>query len=122
MIILFAVYCGRLLKTVFFLRIILTIYQAIIDFDYVVADGINKIVFDNRLTTPHPPDKIWLLDPDNYADFARINLKNYLGNSLTNGSYALTVFLLNQQTEKNILYTDLDSNDNAFINNFLQAF
>jgi flagellar biosynthesis component FlhA len=83
-----------------------SIFQSIIDFDYVVADGINNIVFDSRLTTLKEPGEEWLQDPGNTADFIRLNLKQYISSMLTNNSYSLYVYLLDRQMEDRILKMD----------------
>ncbi|HEY6977065.1 MAG TPA: FHIPEP family type III secretion protein, partial [Chitinophagaceae bacterium] len=88
------------------LRNIESIFQSIIDFDYVVADGINNIVFDSRLTTLKEPGDEWLHDPGNTADFVRLNLKQYISSMLTNNSYSLYVYLLDRQMEEKILKMD----------------
>jgi len=88
------------------LRNIESIFQSIIDFDYVVADGVNNIVFDSRLTTLKEPDDEWLHAPGNIADFVRLNLKQYISSILTNSSYSLHAYLLDKQMEDLILKMD----------------
>jgi hypothetical protein len=88
------------------LRNIESIFQSIIDFDYIVADGVNNIVFDSRLTTLKEPDDEWLHDPGNIADFVRLNLKQYISSILTNSSYSLHAYLLDKQMEDRILKMD----------------
>ncbi|MEP6512802.1 MAG: FHIPEP family type III secretion protein [Parafilimonas sp.] len=87
------------------LRNMESIFQSIVDFDYIVADGMNNIVFDSRLTTLTEPDEEWLKNPDNIADFARINLKHYISSAATNSSYSLSVYLLDPEIEKLIINT-----------------
>ncbi len=87
------------------LRNIESIFQSIVDFDYIAADGMNNIVFDSRLTTITEPDEEWLKNPDNIADFARINLKQYISSAATNSSYSLSVYLLDPEIEKLISNT-----------------
>jgi type III secretory pathway component EscV len=88
------------------LRNIESIFQSIIDFDYVVADGFNNIVFDSRLTTLKEPVrngcKILVTQPI----FVRLNLKQYISSMLTNNSYSLYVYLLDRQIEERILKMD----------------
>jgi type III secretion protein V len=79
------------------LRLIL---EKVLDYDYVLADDLAQIVFDERLTAPTVPDAAWLDDPANLAAFVRTGLKHYLSHKHTKGQNALLVNLLDLKLEQ----------------------
>lgn len=87
------------------------ILQSILEFDYVVADGRQYIVFDVRLTTPHEPDARWLNDPVNTCSFVRTNLKHYISHKYTRGQSVLDVYLLDPAIEELLLTDELPETD-----------
>lgn len=87
------------------------ILQSVLEFDYVVADGRQYIVFDVRLSTPHEPDASWLNDPINTCSFVRTNLKHYISHKYTRGQSVLDVYLLDPAIEALLLTDELSETD-----------
>ncbi|NII24789.1 hypothetical protein HB364_06855 [Pseudoflavitalea sp. X16] len=97
------------------------ILQSILEFDYVVADGQEYIVFDVRLTTRHEPGASWLNDPVNTCSFVRTNLKHYISHKHTQGQSVLPVYLLDPDIERQLLADILPATDAAHIKQAISA-
>lgn len=75
------------------------IYQALIDYDTIVADGRNLIIFDERNTALSTPPDNWLRDPAVLATYLRTHLKAQISHQLTRGQTTLIVYLLDPDVE-----------------------
>jgi hypothetical protein len=82
------------------LRNLRRILEAMLDFDHVVVDAANLIVFDPRLPTANPPTEEWLRDPAHIAAFVRTDLKRAISHQHTRGQASLIVFLLEPEAER----------------------
>jgi len=75
------------------------ILQAIVDYDYIVADDSKYIVFDTRLTAHVRPSSAWLYDPINITSYVRAAMKRYISRKYTRGQNTLIVELLDWEIE-----------------------
>jgi len=82
------------------LRNLRRILEAMLDFDYVVVDAANLIVFDPRLPTANPPTEEGLRDPARIAAFVRTDLKRAISHQHTRGQATLVVYLLEPEAER----------------------
>jgi flagellar biosynthesis component FlhA len=78
------------------------ILYAALDFDMIETDP-RFIVFDNRLSSPVPPEAAALQDPANVAAFVRMELKRQLSHLTMGGRNTLVVYLLSPDAERYIL-------------------
>ncbi len=76
-----------------------SILQALIDFDYIVVDDSQEIVFDPRLAARRVPSGSWLQDPVTLAEFVRIHLKRYISHKYTQGQFNLLAYLVDPEIE-----------------------
>lgn len=90
-----------------------SILEQILDYDYVVADSLRHIVFDDRLSVGEQPDQAWLDDPVHVASYARTKMKRTITHKFTRGSNTLLVYLLSYDFERmlaaNIVYSHRDA-------------
>ena len=78
------------------LRLIL---EALLDFDYIVADDASMIVFDERLTMFPSGDPAAVRDPLALAAFVRTRMKEQLSHKLGRGGKTIAVYLLDPKLE-----------------------
>ena len=78
------------------LRLIL---ESLLDYDYIVIDPAEFIVFDARMPSSRQPDEAWLNDPSNLASFVRSRMKRYISHKYTRGRNTLVVYLLDREIE-----------------------
>jgi type III secretion protein V len=76
------------------------ILQAIVDYDYIVTDDSQFIIFDPRLVAHQEPGEDWLYDPVNLAAFIRTTMKRYISYKYTRGQNTLVVYLLDSEIEQ----------------------
>ncbi|MFX0194478.1 MAG: FHIPEP family type III secretion protein [Candidatus Hodarchaeota archaeon] len=82
------------------LRLIL---EWMLDYDYIVTDPYNYIIFDDRMPTSREPDEAWLRDPVNLASFVRVGMKRYISSKYARGGNTLVVYLLDREIEESLL-------------------
>ena len=75
------------------------ILEAIVDFDYIVADPATLIVFDDRLPMATEPDAEKLEDPSTLVAFVRMCLRRTISHLYTSGRNSLRVYLVDAALE-----------------------
>lgn len=88
------------------LRLIL---EALLDFDFIVADGLNHIIFDDRFPVHKDPDSQWLANARTLTQYVRSRMKRYLSHKYTRGQSTLVVYLVDPEIERSLLALDPDS-------------
>jgi flagellar biosynthesis component FlhA len=81
------------------LRNLRLVLELMLDFDHIVTDDSEFIIFDDRLPTHISPDKAWLDDPENLTAFIRTGLKRYISYKYTRGGNTLVVYLVDREIE-----------------------
>lgn len=76
------------------------IMEAILESDYVVADALKYIVFDERIPLPAKANSGWETNTELVAEFVRTRLKRYISHKYTKGQSTLMVYLLDPEIEK----------------------
>ncbi len=93
----------QLLAEALSMRNLRQVLQAMLDFDYIVADSAKHIIFDARLSVQAPPTPAWLNDPANITAYVRTMMKNYISHKYTRGQSTLIVYLLDPTIEQRLL-------------------
>lgn len=88
------------------LRLIL---EWLLDYDYIVSDSAQFIIFDNRLPLHEKPSAHQIIHPANLTSFVRTGLKRYISHKYTRGGNTLVVYLLDPQIERLLPKCDSDS-------------
>jgi type III secretion protein V len=76
------------------------ILQALVDFDFIVVDDSQYILFAPWLPTRTEPAPEYSRDPVALAAQARATMKNYITHKYTRGSWSLPVYLLDPKIEQ----------------------
>lgn len=79
------------------LRVIL---EWIVDYDYIITDPSQYIIFDDRLPVHQEPDKAWLINAVHLTSFVRSGMKRYISHKYTQGQSTLIVYLLDPDIER----------------------
>jgi hypothetical protein len=76
------------------------IFEAVLDFDYVVVPApTQSIILDDRLPIDRPPSAEWLAEPLNIAQFIRTRMPNEISAKYTEGWNSLSVFTIAPEVE-----------------------
>jgi type III secretion protein V len=81
------------------LRLIL---EQMLDYDYIITNPAELIIFDDRLPTVVQPDETWLNDSTNLTSFVRTGMKRYISHKFKRGQNTLIVYLLDPAIEEMI--------------------
>lgn len=76
------------------------ILEAILESDYIIADGHKYIIFDERIPVFAGFEIDWKHKAENVAEFVRTKLKNYISHKYTKGQSTLVVYLLDAVIER----------------------
>ena len=79
------------------LRLIL---ERLLDYDYIISDPSQYIIFDDRLPVLQEPDQTWINDPRNITAFVRTGMKRQISYKYTRGGNTMVVYLLDPRIEK----------------------
>jgi hypothetical protein len=75
------------------------ILEAIIASDFIIADGNQYIIFDERIPVKRADAKDWKDRAENVLEFVRIRMKRYISHTYTAGQSTLLVYLLDPEIE-----------------------
>ena len=82
------------------IRNLRTILERLIDYDYIVADINQVIIFDERLPADQPPNPAWINDPDNLVAFLRMGLQRQITYKYTKGRNTMAVYVVDPEIER----------------------
>jgi len=78
------------------------ILECMCDYDYIIADTHQHIIFDDRLSVSRKPNADWLCEATQIAALVRSGLKRQLSHQYTRGASTLVVYLLDPVIERTI--------------------
>lgn len=74
--------------------------ERIVDYDYVIIDPSDYILFDDRIPVREEPGEDWINDPLNLTSFIRIGMKNNISSKYLDGRGSLNTLSLAPETEE----------------------